>query len=309
MGGLGFQWHLTDRCNLRCRHCYQERFDATTDLEIDELRRLADRIVAAAPGPLTIHLTGGEPLLLPGLDRLLRHLDGFGEAARLHVITNGTLTDPQALEALARCARLKTIKVSAESADSAVNDRARGAGNLARVEEGISALRRVTGRPVVTMATIGRHNADGIARFAGWSRELGATGAIFERFVPLGRGRSMAADALDEEGWAGIAATVAGLAGIAAGPAELAPYRAFRLGFETAGEASLAGAECNLGRDSMTLMPDGTVHPCRRLPEPMGNARFEEVERILERLERFARSQGVPGRPGCRALERSLPGC
>jgi MoaA/NifB/PqqE/SkfB family radical SAM enzyme len=69
---------------------------------------------------------------------------------------------------------------------------------------------------------------------------------------------------------------------------------------------SLAGAECNLGGGSMALMPDGTVHPCRRFPESLGNARWEPMERILARLERFAAGLGAPERPGCRALERAL---
>lgn len=304
---LGFQWHLTDRCNLRCAHCYQERFDAGAELTIDELRRLADRIVAAARPPVTIHLTGGEALLLPHFGRLLDHLEGFGEAVELHVITNGTVTDPAALEALARTSRLTAIKVSAESADPAINDRIRGPGNLARVEAGIARLREGTGKAVITMATIGRHNVAGVERFAAWSRELGAAGAIFERFVPLGRGRAMAGEALDEASWAQVAAAACGLAGIAVEADELLPYRAFWLAFDPGGGASgLAGAECNLGGGSMALMPDGTVYPCRRFPVPSGNARIEPMEAILDRLERFAADLGALARPGCRALERAV---
>jgi MoaA/NifB/PqqE/SkfB family radical SAM enzyme len=304
MGDLGFQWHLTDRCNLRCGHCYQERFDAAAELGVEELCRLADRIVPAAGGPVAIHLTGGEPLLLPGFERLLGHLDGFGESVELHVITNGTVTGDAALEALAGARRLTTIKVSAESADPEINDRVRGRGNLARVEAGIARFREITGKSVIAMATLGRHNAAGLPAFAAWARGLGTDGAIFERFVPLGRGRAMAGEALDGPGWAVVAAAVAGWAGIETAADELLPYRAFWLGFDPGGEVSLAGAECNLGRDSMALMPDGTVYPCRRFPEPAGNARFEPLAGIRERLARFASEQGVPGRSGCRALER-----
>jgi len=306
MQALCFQWHLTDRCNLRCGHCYQERFDAAAELTTDELCRLADRIIAAA-SPVTIHLTGGEPLLLPGFDRLLSHLDGFGEVVELHVITNGTVTVAAALDALARASRLTTIKVSVESADPGINDRIRGPGNLARVERGIARLREATDKSVVTMVTFGRHNAAGVKRFAAWSRDQGVAGAIFERFVPLGRGRAMAGATLDEAGWSEVAAAVYGLADIDADAEDLPPYRAFWLGFEDGGEeCSLAGAECNLGSGSMALMPDGTVCPCRRFPEPLGNARFEPVATIRERLERFAAAFGTPARPGCRALEQAL---
>ncbi len=305
MQSLGFQWHLTDHCNLGCEHCYQDRHDTTAELGIDELCTLADRIIGAATGPVTIHLTGGEPLLLPGFDRLLDHLDGFGNAVELHVITNGTVMGTAALDALARTSRLTTIRISAESADPEVNDRVRGQGNLARVERGIAGFRGATGKAVVTMATIGRHNVAGTERFASWSRGLGAAGAIFERFVPLGRGRAMAGELLDEAGWAEVATIAAGIAGVDADDQDLRPFRAFWLGFEADGETSLAGAECNLGRGSMALMPDGTVFPCRRLPEPLGNARFEPFEEILGRLERFAGAPDTPGRHGCLAVERA----
>lgn len=33
-----FQWHITHRCNLRCKHCYQE--DYSEDLEPDNLEKL-----------------------------------------------------------------------------------------------------------------------------------------------------------------------------------------------------------------------------------------------------------------------------
>ena len=38
---FGFQWHVTDRCNLRCRHCYQHRFDDGADLPLAALTAIA----------------------------------------------------------------------------------------------------------------------------------------------------------------------------------------------------------------------------------------------------------------------------
>lgn len=31
------------------------------------------------------------------------------------------------------------------------------------------------------------------------------------------------------------------------------------------------GALCSVGNNALTIMPDGTVYPCRRLPIPIGN--------------------------------------
>jgi len=34
---FGFQWHITNRCNLRCSHCYQEDYSGSNELGLDGL--------------------------------------------------------------------------------------------------------------------------------------------------------------------------------------------------------------------------------------------------------------------------------
>jgi len=66
------QWHITNVCNLRCRHCYQEDFSKSKDLDWSRLKKVSDNILAAMKEwnrAACIHLTGGEPLLKPDLFR------------------------------------------------------------------------------------------------------------------------------------------------------------------------------------------------------------------------------------------------
>src|SRR5512138_3838414 len=65
------QWHLTERCNLTCRHCYQEGGTAG-ELSFDEVRQVLDEIddmFSAWSDAYALRLvpsfsiTGGEPLL------------------------------------------------------------------------------------------------------------------------------------------------------------------------------------------------------------------------------------------------------
>ncbi len=63
---FGFQWHITDKCNLRCTHCYQEDYSGSNELGLDGLERIADEIIKTLSkwnkkGDIAI--TGGEPLL------------------------------------------------------------------------------------------------------------------------------------------------------------------------------------------------------------------------------------------------------
>lgn len=314
---FGFQWHLTDRCNLACAHCYQGR-GATVELGLGELRALADRLFAALPGrALSVNLTGGEPLVLPWIFELIDHLS---PRAEVNLITNGTIATPTVLRRLA-ASPVRLLKVSIEAADRATNDELRGPGAFDHVTANIA--RSVdAGLEVVLMVTLSATNLHTIAATTSLARDLGTSGVIFERFVPLGRGRAMAAAVLTAAQWRLAVAEVCRASGLDdLDSAEIAPYRAFWLGLSGPGETiELRGAACNLGPESMALMPDGTVYPCRRLPLPVGNARREPFAAILERLERWSvaavrpRLSGAcgrcpePGCAGCRALAFALTG-
>ncbi len=42
---FGFQWHITDRCNLRCTHCYQEDYSGAEELDLNGLKSIANEII------------------------------------------------------------------------------------------------------------------------------------------------------------------------------------------------------------------------------------------------------------------------
>ena len=58
------------RCNLSCTYC-NEYDDFSKPVPTAEMVRRIDLL--AALGSLSVHLSGGEPLLHPDLDRILRH--------------------------------------------------------------------------------------------------------------------------------------------------------------------------------------------------------------------------------------------
>ena len=61
-----FQWHITNKCNLRCSHCYQESYADQADLPLEELKKIADKIfstMAKWQKKGDISITGGEPFL------------------------------------------------------------------------------------------------------------------------------------------------------------------------------------------------------------------------------------------------------
>jgi radical SAM protein with 4Fe4S-binding SPASM domain len=315
---FGFQWHITDRCNLRCAHCYQESFDSSSERPLEELLAMAEAIFSSLPDrSVSINLTGGEPLLYPGLGSIIGKLESYPNLKELNVITNATVVTEQVLGMLLSMKKPCVVKVSVESADEAVNDRVRGEGNLALVSKNIGIMIEAGLRTVVMM-TLGMHNVRTIGQTVGWARSAGVDGVIFERFVPMGKGWKMSGEVLTREGWNEAVRGIIGAAGIDTEPRDLAAFKAFWIDLK---KMTLEGALCNLGEEAMALMPDGAVFPCRRLPIPAGNilkARFSE---ILSRLRGYRASNirrrlkgdicggcDVEECAGCRAMAYALTG-
>jgi radical SAM protein with 4Fe4S-binding SPASM domain len=320
MDHLGFQWHLTDRCNLRCAHCYQHQFERATERSLADWCRVASNICdGLPPGSVSINLTGGEPLLLPELPDLVACLAQLPPIDEICVITNGTVVAPTVLTLLQETAAMKMVKISLEAGQRQVNDRLRGQGNLARVERNLQ-LFRETGKSLVLMMTLSAANADFVESTVEWARRVGFSGVMWERFVPLGRGQAMADQVLDRDQWARVVRAIARAAEVdlESEPETFLPFRAFWLTFDP---CSLQGALCNLGPHSMAVMPDGTVYPCRRLPLSQGNVLHESFADIRDRLGLFelmrlrgeaagptCRRCGVDDCVGCRALVHAVTG-
>ncbi|MEN3356166.1 MAG: 3,8-cyclase [Mycobacteriales bacterium] len=110
---------LTDRCSLRCAYCmppeglpWLPRAELLTDDEIVRLVR-----VAVGLGVRSIRLTGGEPLLRPGVPALVARLAALRPRPALSLTTNGLLLARDAA-ALAE-AGLDRVNVSLDTLDPA----------------------------------------------------------------------------------------------------------------------------------------------------------------------------------------------
>ena len=135
------QWHITNLCNLRCRHCYQDDFSVRDDLDGPGLRKVADAILAAAQAwnrTLLIHLTGGEPLLKEELFPLLDHLGRQPEVDELGLITNGLCLDRRMVSRLAAIPKLRKIKISLDGAEPEINDAIRQRGTFEKKSNKVS---------------------------------------------------------------------------------------------------------------------------------------------------------------------------
>jgi cyclic pyranopterin phosphate synthase len=186
---------VTDRCNFRCVYCRSA--DPETHmpeghlLTWDELERLA-RILTGL-GIRKIRVTGGEPLVRPGVESFIARLAALG-AADLAMTTNGHLLAEKCGGLVA--AGLNRINISLDSLDPARFERITRTRALDRVLAGIAAAQDSSLRPVKVNAVLVRGiNDDEVEAFAEFARERELVMRFIE-FMPLDADRHWSREAV-----------------------------------------------------------------------------------------------------------------
>ena len=183
---------LTDRCNFRCTYCMPResfgpghQFLPTAEVLSDsEIVRLAGRFVEL--GVRKIRLTGGEPLMRPGVVELVRRLADFG--GDLALTTNGSLL-PKLAGPLMQ-AGLGRVTVSLDALDDAlfrsITDARFG---VADVLAGISAAEAAgLGVKVNTVVQRGVNDGPGLRHLLELAEHFRGTGQVvrFIEFMDVG---------------------------------------------------------------------------------------------------------------------------
>ncbi|MBW2529056.1 MAG: radical SAM protein [Deltaproteobacteria bacterium] len=267
------QWHITERCNLRCTHCYQDG-RSTVELGLTESRRLLDDFVdllAGRPGQVTI--TGGEPLVRSEFFDLCGEVVDRGLG--LAVLTNGVLIDDDCAGRLSALSP-RFVQVSIEG-DRDTHDRIRGAGSY---ERAIAGLKRLIGRGVPTQISFTAHrgNVDQFSHVADLGCELGVSRVWSDRLIPCGSGAELAG--LDAAQTRRLFEAMQEARDRAAGATEIAMHRALQ--FLVAGGKPY---HCAAGRRLLTVLPNGDLVPCRRMPIRVGNVTATPLGELYEKSD------------------------
>lgn len=316
-----FQWHITNLCNLRCRHCYQEDFTSRGDLREKGLLAVADNILSVLKQwkqKAIINLTGGEPFLKPELFSLLKYLDGKPEVKELAVITNGTCLDKETALRLREFKKLNEIKVSLEGADQSSNDSIRGKGSFAKVLSAIELLRPLRKIETTLMFTILKENRRQFSQVIDLAAEKKLGGVILERFIPWGKGRAIKDEVLSREEWRDFVLRLLEFLEIPFDKSVFA-YKAFWVRFKKS-RPYLFGAPCVAADGGVCIMPNADVYPCRRFNLKIGNLLAEPLDKIyngskvIRALQDKNKLKGkcgickIKSCKGCRALAFAVEG-
>ncbi len=313
------QWHLTERCNLHCRHCYQSA-KRPREMTADEVKHEIDGAtemfkawegehgIAVSP---SIHFTGGEPFLYDGLWNVIEHCrnSGYGTA----LMTNGSLIrrkDARRAFSLG----VSDIQVSLEG-PAGLHDAIRGRGSFALAARGVEYLAS-EGNRVSANTTLSRINVDAIEETAQVAKKLGFGRIGFSRVVPCGSGKSLIESLLTPEELKNAYQRAMELSSpsFAVGSGDpLAGILSSNI--SSSPNCSLTLSGCSAAFSGVTICGDGSVMPCRRIGLTAGNLKESSLRSIwasskllwqLRRRESYAGKCGEcvlwPSCRGCRAV-------
>jgi len=313
------QWHLTERCNLRCTHCYQNG-GKTGEMslgqikaviaEIEEMIKAWSEAYGIAFSP-SFNITGGEPFLHRDIFEILeelrrRHFD-------VYLLSNGTLINREKAKLLSWLG-IKGVQVSIEGPEE-IHDSIRGKGSFVSSLKGVGHLIG-EGMKVSFNVTLSDINADHFRDMLSLSSSLGVERLGFSRLVPSGRGAGLLDRMLEKDRLRDLYREIFSLDCRSPEIVTGDPVASQMSGPDDISDAdSVATGGCAAGVSGFTILPDGTITPCRRLPVPIGNVRKDSLREVwatsvvLEALRDKKRYKGKCGRckrwancRGCRAI-------
>jgi len=269
------QWHITQACDLHCKHCYDRSERSSLTLEkglaiLDDLRAFCrSRQVKGQ-----VSFSGGNPLLYPHFTELYRAATerGFGTAVLGNPASRGRI------EELLEIQRPNFFQVSLEGLPDH-NDTIRGHGHFEKTMEFLGVLRELRIYSMV-MLTLTRDNLDQVLPLAellrGWTDSF-----TFNRLSRVGEGaklqlpspeayRAFLESYLKAEETNPILALKDNLINI--------------LYFQKGGDpfGGCTGFGCGAAFNFLTALADGEVHACRKFPSLIGNVLEQSLGEIYE---------------------------
>ncbi len=191
-------FYLTSGCNLKCRHCWispgylpetAESGKTGRHLDIDLFRSILRQ--AGDIGTDRIKLTGGEPLLHPGIEEILEIARSGG--FRINIETNGTICTPSLAKRIADC-NDPFVSVSLDGAERETHDWVRGVpGSFDRALSGIRALVNAGIGPQLIM-TLLKTNRDQIESYIRMAEDLGAASVKLNVLQAMAGGKRLYRD-------------------------------------------------------------------------------------------------------------------
>ncbi len=266
------QWHLSENCNLKCLHCYQEahkpiqlKYNQLVEI-YNQFKELLKRLEMKGH----INITGGEPLCNPYLFKILDLIKKDEDLISFSILTNGTLITEQIAKKI-KSYNPYYVQVSLEGGKS-VNDYIRGKGTYQKIAKGIINLRKENIFTSISF-TATKINYREFPKVVKYAKKYDVNNVWSDRYIPLGdsKDRDLALNLQETRDYLNIMNKERiKLKNIKNNHLSISMYRALQ--FQMTNDFAYG---CTAGDTLLTVMENGDLVPCRRMPIVVGNL-FEE---------------------------------
>ncbi|KMQ52238.1 radical SAM domain protein [Chitinispirillum alkaliphilum] len=275
-----FQWHITDNCNLRCRHCYQRDYNynglAFHDFE-QILVQLQMFVKTKGISHAHINLTGGEPFLRTDIVDLIRKVRetkmfSFG------ILSNGFISSKSVLNQLENY-RPDFVQISLEGKRER-NDSIRGMGSYKKIIESLKVYRKLS-IPTVISFTANSENFMDYPHVVKIARRYRAFKIWTDRYLPNGKSDNLQMTTKQFK-------TLCDLINKEKLKDKYFIFSETEILAERALQFLLCGGRpysCSAGVSLLAILSNGDLVPCRRLPIKVGNLLSDNLNELYENSE------------------------
>lgn len=279
------QWHITNKCNLKCKHCYQESHNNRNEMSFESLKLIFDNycsLLESYDMLPEVSLTGGEPLSSKHFFDLVKYIKDKRPDTVLHILTNGTLITQDTVNKFIKYG-IKSVQISLDGHDSSTHDLIRGVGSFQKALNAIKLLQK-SDIWVSVHCVFLRENIESIEEYFKLCDQLGVR-VTFSRYVPIGTGYSNNLDLLQPNEIKELYEKVYDYS------------KKYRNANANLGRDFWqiidpeCGGVCPVGESTISILHDGSILPCRRLPIVIGNALEESLvktifkSRVMEKMK------------------------
>ncbi len=301
VGRFILQWHIGEQCNLKCLHCYQ---DCHTPIQLsysqlydilEQYRQLLEKLNVRGH----INLTGGEPLCSPHFYKLLDEFKKDGDLYSFSILTNGTLVTEEVAQKISSY-NPEYVQVSLEGGRR-TNDYIRGKGVYSKVAKAIKSLKKY-GIYVSVSFTATKLNYKEFPKVVRFARRHKVDNVWSDRFIPLGDDKELDLQMTKEETseYLQLMADSRRWLKEKHSSTNVAMYRALQ--FLKTNDYAYS---CTAGDSLLTVMENGDLVPCRRMPIVVGNLLTENMYELYMNNEtlKSLRQDNIPN--DCEKCEHS----
>ncbi len=278
------QWHITDVCDQRCRHCYifSEGHPELFSTGWGDLRETYEKIKAFCEKlgrTPYIYLTGGDPVLHPDFWPLLELFSRDG--TRFCVMGNPFHLTGEVCARMKACGCVK-YQLSLDGLEE-THDRFRKPGSFRATLEAME-LVKSAGMWCAVMSTVSKANMEEIPALIDLVAERGADVFAVGRYCPTSTERAYDAHISPAEYcdflgrcWERFEAN-RGRGTTFQLKDHLWALFLYEKGLYRPGLSGDGISEgCNCGRNHITILPNGDIYACRRMESRVGNVRTDDL--------------------------------